>query len=349
VVGVSAPEHEPRAGVAALSEAAPLLEVRDLHVEFRTELGAGRAVDGVSFVIGAGETLALVGESGCGKSVTALALLRLVPEPAGRITAGEIRLRGRSLLPLPEPEMRRVRGREIGIVFQDPVAALNPVFTCGDQVAEMFRVHLGCSAREARDRGLEMLRRVHLGDPERVQKSYPHEISGGMAQRVMLAIALACGPSLLVADEPTTALDVTVQAQIRDLLLELRDATGMALLLISHDLGLVAGMAHRVAIMYAGRIVEAAPVERLLTAPRHPYTAALLASLPTLRHHTARLPAIPGTIPHPARIPPYCRFHARCTHRIERCERDDPALQSVAADHEVACWVDLSSGRRSRT
>jgi oligopeptide/dipeptide ABC transporter ATP-binding protein len=327
-------------GVDDVNRPESLLEVRDLRVEFATELGIGRAVDGVDLSISSGETLALVGESGCGKSVTALSLLRLLP-PAGRIAGGEVRFRGRDLLQLPESELRRVRGRDIGMVFQDPLSALNPVLACGDQVAEMFQVHLGCGRREARQRSLEMLQRVHLPDPERVAHSYPHEISGGMAQRVMLAITLACGPSLLVADEPTTALDVTVQAQICDLLVELREQTGMALLLISHDLGLVAGMADRIAIMYAGRIVEETSAARLLAAPRHPYTVGLLQSLPTLQPHPGPLPSIPGTVPHPARLPSHCHFAARCTHRIERCTREDPAPRTVAPGQVIACFVDL--------
>jgi oligopeptide/dipeptide ABC transporter ATP-binding protein len=327
--------------VVAVTELTPLLELRDLRVVFATEAGPARAVDGVSFAIAPGETLGLVGESGCGKTVTALSILRLVGDAGGRIAGGEVRFRGRSLLGLAEPELRAVRGREIGIVFQDPTAALNPVFTCGDQVAEMFRVHLRCGRREARDRGLEMLRRVHLPDPERVARAYPHELSGGMCQRVMIAIALACGPSLLVADEPTTALDVTIQAQICELLLEMQAETGMALLLITHDLGLVAGLADRIALMYAGRIVEQGPVAQVLASPRHPYTLGLLRSLPSLEDPPGRLQAIPGTVPHPARLPSYCRFHDRCDFRVERCHLDDPALREVGAGHSIACFVDV--------
>ena len=320
---------------------APLLEVRDLHVVFASEAGPARAVDGVSFAIGPGETLGLVGESGCGKSVTALAILRLVDGAGGRVTSGDILYRGRSLFELSGTELRRVRGREIGIVFQDPTTALNPVFTCGDQVAEMFRVHLGCGRSEARDRALDMFRRVHLPDPQRMARSYPHELSGGMNQRVMIAVALACGPSLLVADEPTTALDVTIQAQICDLLLEIQSETGMALLLISHDLGLVAGLADRVALMYAGRIVEHGPVNQVLRSPRHPYTLGLLRSIPSLEPRPGRLPAIPGSVPHPARLPDHCRFHDRCAFRIERCRREDPSPRRVADGQEVACFVDI--------
>jgi oligopeptide/dipeptide ABC transporter ATP-binding protein len=319
----------------------PLLEVRDLRVVFASEAGPARAVDGVSLVIAPGETLGLVGESGCGKSVTALAILRLVDGAGGRVSGGDVLYRGRSLLGLSGSELRRVRGREIGIVFQDPTAALNPVFTCGDQVAEMFRVHLECSRSEARARALDMLRRVHLPDPERVARSYPHELSGGMNQRVMIAVALACGPSLLLADEPTTALDVTIQAQICELLLEIQAETGMALLLISHDLGLVAGLADRVALMYAGRIVEQGPLDRVLESPRHPYTLGLLRSIPSLEPRAGRLTAIPGSVPHPARLPDHCRFHDRCAFRIERCRLEDPAPRRVAEGHEAACFVDV--------
>jgi peptide/nickel transport system ATP-binding protein len=323
----------------------PLVDVRDLRVLFPSEAGPARAVDGVSLAIAPGEAVGLVGESGCGKSVTALTILGLVEDAGGRIAGGEVRFRGRNVHALSEPELRRVRGREIGMVFQDPTSALNPVFTCGDQVAEMFRVHLGASRSEAHDRALEMLGRVHLPDPARVARAYPHELSGGMNQRVMIAIALACGPSLLIADEPTTSLDVTIQAQICDLLLEMQAETGMALLLISHDLGLVAGLADRVALMYAGRIVEEGPAESVLLAPRHPYTIGLLRSLPSLEASGGRLQAIPGTVPHPGRLPAYCHFHDRCGYRIERCRQVDPALHAVGDRHTVACIVDVEACR----
>lgn len=319
---------------------APLLVVEDLRVRYNTELGPADVVDGVSFTLAAGETLGLVGESGCGKSVTARAILRLV-EPAGAIVGGDIRLNGTSLLGLDRAGLRAVRGKQIGMVFQDPVASLNPVLTCGDQLREVVRAHHACRAGEARARALELLRRVRLPDPERQARAYPHELSGGMCQRVALALALAGEPRLLIADEPTTALDVTVQAQLCELLLELQAETGLAILLISHDLGLVAGLAHRVAILYAGRIVEYAPAGRIFGAPRHPYTHGLLRALPALDSPPGVFAAIPGTVPHPAAVPPYCRFHARCPDRIERCGHDDPVRRQVAPGHEVACHVDL--------
>jgi oligopeptide/dipeptide ABC transporter ATP-binding protein len=319
---------------------APLLAVRDLRTRVVTELGPADVVDGISFDIAAGETLALVGESGCGKSMTALSLLDLAA-PAGRVVGGSIRLEGRELRGLLERELRSVRGRDVGFVFQDPVAALNPVLTCGDQIAEVIRAHSDCSRAEARTRAVALLRRVHLSDPERQARAYPHELSGGMCQRVVLAIALACAPRLLIADEPTTALDVTIQAQICELLRELRTQSRMGMLLISHDLGLVAGMADRVAIMYAGRIVETAPVARLFDSPRHPYTRALLRAVPDLDRRSARFTPLSGALPHPARVPSYCRFHDRCTYRIERCGRDDPALAAVETAHAVACHVEV--------
>jgi len=321
---------------------APLLEVRDLRVVFDTDAGPARAVDGISFTLSRGETLGMVGESGCGKSVTALALLRLVPAP-GRIVSGTIRFRGRDLLGLDATALRQVRGREIAMVFQDPVSSLNPVLTCGSQLEEVVRVHHRCSRREARERAFELLQRVHLADLRRVSRAYPHELSGGMCQRVMLALALAGEPSLLVADEPTTALDVTIQAQICELLMEVQAASKLALLLITHDLGLVAGMAERVAIMYAGRIVEQGPARELFAAPRHPYTLGLLGSLPGLAVLPGRLPAIPGTIPDPSRLPVYCRFQPRCGFRLDRCAREDPAERPVGSQHTTCCFVDVAA------
>jgi peptide/nickel transport system ATP-binding protein len=319
---------------------APLLEVKDLQVVFDTEAGPARAVDGISFTLEPGETLGLVGESGCGKTVTALAMLRLVPSP-GRIAGGSIRYRGRNLLELDTAALRRVRGREIAMVFQDPVSALNPVLSCGSQLEEVVRVHQGCSRHAARERAFELLDRVHLADARRVARAYPHELSGGMCQRVMLAMALAGEPSVLVADEPTTALDVTIQAQICELLQELQAASGMALLLITHDLGLVAGMAARVAIMYAGRIVEQAPAPALFAAPRHPYTLGLLHSLLGRASATGRLPGIPGVVPDPARLPTHCRFQPRCPVRVDRCAREDPPERLVGPAHSTCCFVDI--------
>ncbi len=320
----------------------PLLEVRDLRVRFETERGPADVVNGMSFTIAAGETLALVGESGCGKTVTALAILRLLGA-AGRIVGGEVRFDGRNVLDLAPRELRALRGRAIGMVFQDPVASLNPVLSCGDQIAEVVRAHAACSRLEARARALELLRRVRLPDPERQARAYPHQMSGGMCQRVGIALALAGAPRLLIADEPTTALDVTVQAQLCDLLRELQAETGMALLLVSHDLGLVAGLADRVAIAYAGHVVESAPVERLFAAPQHPYTRGLLRALPDIEAGARPFTAIPGSVPHPAEVPPYCRFQPRCTHRIAVCGREDPAPRAVQPEHWVACWVDVGA------
>jgi len=318
----------------------PLLEVDALQVRFMTELGPAHAVDGVSFQLDAGEILGLVGESGCGKSVTARAILRLV-EPAGAIVGGDVRFEGRSLLGLTPAELRAVRGKQIGMVFQDPVASLNPVLTCGDQLREVLKAHHTCTAAEAQERAIQLLRRVRLPDPERQAGSYPHQLSGGMCQRVALALALAGEPRLLIADEPTTALDVTVQAQLCELLLELQAETGLAILLISHDLGLVAGLAHRVAILYAGRIVEYAPTARIFSAPQHPYTRGLLRALPAIDAEPGVFAAIPGTVPHPAALPAYCRFHARCAERIARCEHEDPVRRAIGPEHDVACHVDL--------
>jgi oligopeptide/dipeptide ABC transporter ATP-binding protein len=330
---------------APSSPVEPLLEVRDLCTVFDTPEGLARAVDGASFALGAGETLGLVGESGCGKSVTALSILRLVPEPAGRIVSGDVLLRGMSLRGLRESEMRRLRGREISMVFQEPASSLNPVFPCGDQVSEAYRAHNTCSRREGRERALEMLRRVHLPDPERLARKYPHQLSGGMCQRVMLAMALACHPSLLIADEPTTALDVTIQAQILELLQELQADLGMAILLITHDLGVVATLARRVAVMYAGRIVESGTTEQIFRSPRHPYTQGLLASLPGRGGPPGRLAAIPGGVPDPAHFPVGCRFRERCRHRIDRCALEDPPEEILEPGHQVRCFVAPEPGR----
>jgi oligopeptide/dipeptide ABC transporter ATP-binding protein len=324
---------------AARSDPA-LLEVRGLCTVFDTAIGPARAVDGVDFELRAGETLGLVGESGCGKSVTALSILRLVPEP-GRIVSGDVLLEGRSLLGLDERALRAVRGGRISMVFQDPISSLNPVLTCGDQVAEAVQVHERCGRRAARARAVEMLRRVHLPDPEGSAHRYPHQLSGGMCQRVMLAMALACRPSVLLADEPTTALDVTIQAQICELLREIQAELDMAILLITHDLGLVAEMAERVAIMYAGRLVETGTSAQLFAGPRHPYTRGLLASLPDLAPRRGPLPAIPGSVPHPARLPSHCRFHDRCAHRIAACATLDPPAREVEPGHAVRCLVDV--------
>ena len=316
----------------------PLLELRDLRTHFFTEDGVVRAVDGVSLALHAGETLAVVGESGSGKSVTSLSILRLVASPPGRIVGGSIRFRGRELLGLGEAELRAVRGREIAMVFQEPMSSLNPVHTCGAQIAEVLELHEGLGREAAHARAVEMLARVGLASPEQRAREYPHQLSGGMRQRVMIAMALACRPAVLIADEPTTALDVTVQAQILELIARLRREFGMAVLLVTHDLGVVAEAADRVAVMYAGQVVEQAGVRELFRAPAHPYTAGLLASLPRLGERRERLRVVPGQVPDPARFPAGCRFHPRCPIAVERCRTAAPELVAQAPGREVRCW-----------
>ena len=323
----------------------PLLEVRDLCVEFATPMGRLRAVDGVSFSLDAGETLALAGESGCGKSATASALLRLLP-PGGRITAGDIRFAGQNVLALEGEALRALRGRGIGLVFQDPVGTLDPLMTVGAQVEEVVRVHRRTSRREARAAAIALLARVRMPDPERQARRYPHELSGGMCQRVSLAMALACEPRLLIADEPTTALDVTIQAQICALLQSLQAETGMALLLVSHDLALVAGMAARLAVLYAGRIVEMGPTPAVLASPRHPYTRGLVAAMPGLERRSGPLATIAGVLPDPTRLPSHCRFRDRCDVRIARCDVDDPPARDAGPERSVRCFVDLPDPMR---
>jgi oligopeptide/dipeptide ABC transporter ATP-binding protein len=294
-------------------------------------------VDGVSFDLRKGETLGLVGESGCGKSVTSLSIMRLIPPP-GRFEGGRVLLRGDDLLTLDERRMREVRGRDLAMIFQEPMTSLNPAHTCGEQIDEAIRLHMGLDPKGTRERTVELLRRVGIPDPEGRADEYPHRLSGGMRQRVMIAMALSCDPSLLIADEPTTALDVTIQAQILDLLARMREALGMAVLLITHDLGVVAEAADRVAVMYAGRIVEHTPAARLFETPRHPYTRGLLESLPRIGARARRLTAIPGSVPDPARFPTGCRFHPRCPLADGRCETRAPELLEAAPGHGVACW-----------
>ena len=315
----------------------PVLEVGDLRTWFHTGAGVGRAVDGLSFHLGRGETLGLVGESGCGKSVAALSVLRLVAPP-GRIEGGRVRFRGRDLLGLAEEEMRGLRGREIAMIFQEPMTSLNPVLTCGDQIAEAVRRHQAAGRQEARERAVEMMRRVGIPAPEQRVDEYPHQLSGGMRQRVMIAMALSCDPEVLIADEPTTALDVTTQAQILELLQRLQEEFHMAILLITHDLGVVAEVADRVAVMYAGRIVEAAETPALFDNPRHPYTRALLRSVPQLEGPLQRLEVIPGRVPEATDFPDGCRFHPRCPLAEDRCRGQAPPPEEIAPDHEAACW-----------
>ena len=316
----------------------PVLEVRDLRTHFFTDDGAVRAVEGVSFDVGEGETLGVVGESGCGKSVTSLSILRLIPSPPGRIVGGTIRFRGTNLLELSESEMRKIRGNEISMIFQEPMTSLNPVYTCGDQIMEAVRLHQKVGKKEARSRAIEMLRLVGIPSPEQRVDEYPHQLSGGMRQRVMIAMALSCHPAVLIADEPTTALDVTIQAQILELLNRLQKELGMAILLITHDLGVVAETCDRVAVMYAGHIVEYADVDTIFARPRHPYTAGLLGSIPKLGLRTERLKVIPGNVPNPAEFPPGCKFHPRCPVAVERCRVENPPLAPLVPGHDVRCW-----------
>ena len=316
----------------------PLLQIRDLAVTFHTEDGPVRAVDGVSLQIAPAETLGLVGESGCGKSVTALSVLRLVQQP-GRIDGGQILFEGRDLLAAPMREMRRVRGARISMVFQEPMTSLNPVFTIGYQIAEAVALHQGKRGKEARNVVVDMLRKVGIGNPEQRFGEYPHQLSGGMKQRAMIAMALVCRPALLIADEPTTALDVTIQAQILDLARQLTRDIGMAVLLITHDLGVVAETAERVAVMYAGRVVEMGDVRDLFADPKHPYTVGLLKSLPGLGSRRARLEVIPGNVPSPLDFPAGCRFHPRCPLATDRCRQEYPPFEDKTPGHASACWV----------
>jgi oligopeptide/dipeptide ABC transporter ATP-binding protein len=316
---------------------ASLLSVAGLRVEFATDGGTIAAVDGVDLSIARGETLALVGESGCGKSMTALAVMGLVPEPAGRIAAGAIEFDGVDLVRLPPAERRAYRGSRIAMIFQEPMTSLNPAFTIGDQIGEGLVRHRGLSPRAARAEAIGLLRRVHVPAAERRVDDYPHRLSGGMRQRAMIAMALACAPALLIADEPTTALDVTIQAQIIDLLRELRAATGTAILLITHDLGVVAEIADRVAVMYAGRIVEEAPVARLFARPQHPYTIGLLGAVPRIGGGRGPLATIEGNVPDPLRLPPGCRFAPRCPFAEPRCRAEDQLLRPLDAAHRAAC------------
>ena len=316
---------------------APLLTVRELRTTFATDAGTARAVDGVSFTVGRGETVGLVGESGCGKSVTALSLLRLI-DGAGRIEAGsEIILDGTDLIQLPEREMRQVRGNRVAMIWQEPLSALNPVMTVGDQIGEVARVHAGASRRAAREKAIEMLRLVGIAAPEQRANEYPHQLSGGMRQRVVIAMALVMSPSLLIADEPTTALDVTVQAQILELLRDLSETSNTALMLITHDLGVVAETCTRMITMYAGEVIEDAAVDDALVRPLHPYTSGLLRSLPHLSPRHGKLPSIPGRVPSIMDMPNGCRFKARCPHAIDGCEKEQE-LRDAGSGRKVRCW-----------
>ena len=315
-----------------------LLEVKDLHAHLRTRWGLVKAVDGVSFTIRAGETLGLVGESGSGKTMTALSILRLLPAPAGRIVRGQVLLDGDDLVPKSDREMRRVRGRRISMILQDPQTSLNPVFSVGNQIVEALRAHHPGSRGSLRARAEDALRRVKVAAPAERLRAFPHQMSGGMKQRVVGAIALAPEPKLLIADEPTTALDVTIQLQYLMLLKEVQERMGLGMLFITHDFGIVARMCDRVAVMYAGRIVESGPVRALFKAPRHPYTEALMASVPRMEGRVERLPSIEGQPPALHRLPPGCRFAPRCRYVEERCRTEYPPTFAVGSLHEAACW-----------
>ena len=320
--------------------AAPhLLEIQGLKTQFATDDGVVLAVDGVDLTVDRGETLGIVGESGCGKTVTALSALKLIATPPGRIAGGRILWQGRDLVPLGPGEMRRIRSKEIGIVFQEPMTSLNPVYTVGHQIAETVQQHEDLGRRAAFDRAVEMLRLVHIPNPQRRAHDYPHQFSGGMRQRVMIAMALSCNPKLLIADEPTTALDVTIQAQILDLLGEMQSRLGMALMLITHAMGVVAETAQRVVVMYAGKVVEEAPVGELFARPRHPYTQGLIHSIPRIDKAGAktRLEAIPGVVPSLVEPPPGCRFAPRCRFAMPACTAVVPKLREVAPGHKAAC------------
>ena len=329
--------------------AAPLLQVRDLRVSFRTEDGLVQAVDGVSFTVGVGEVLGIVGESGSGKSVTMLSVVRLINDP-NAVFEGEVLYKGRNLMELSQKEMRDVRGVEIAMIFQDPMASLNPVYRIGWQIEEQLRAHLPVSRKEAHDRAVELLGAVGIPNPQRRVDDYPHQFSGGMRQRAMIALALSCDPDLLVADEPTTALDVTIQAQILELIDRLRHEFGSAVVLITHDMGVIAGLAERMLVMYAGEIVEQGTTHELFYDPQHPYTWGLLGSIPRLdRPKAPRLTAIEGQPPSLIGLPPGCRFGPRCAHRFERCLAERPALVDRAGDgHLDACHLPVDEKRRRR-
>jgi len=326
---------------------APLLSVRDLRTWFHTPSGIARAVDGVSFDVMPHETVGVVGESGCGKSVTSLSILRLIDRPGAIEPGSVIEFEGRDLMTLPEREMRAIRGNRISMIFQEPMTSLNPVFTVGDQVAEVARVHSGASRREAWERAVEMLATVGMPAASERAKEYPHQLSGGLRQRVMIAMALMMEPALLIADEPTTALDVTIQAQILELLAEMQARMGMSILLITHDLGVIAESATRVLVMYAGQIVEEAPVRELFSSPHHPYTEGLLAAMPRVGSERERLAVIPGSVPPPTAWPSGCRFHERCPFAWERCAAEPPPLYRIGERHVSRCHLADEPERRA--
>jgi oligopeptide/dipeptide ABC transporter ATP-binding protein len=321
-----------------------LLSVENLQTHFFTDAGTVKAVDGVSYAIKKARTLGVVGESGCGKSVTALSIMRLIPDPPGKIVGGRILLDGEDLVAAPIRRMRQIRGKDIGMIFQEPMTSLNPVFTVGYQIMEPAVLHLGVSTQKARELAIEVLAKVGIPAPEKRVDDYPHQLSGGMRQRVMIAMSLVCKPKLLIADEPTTALDVTIQAQILDLIRSLQAEVGMGVLIITHDLGIVAELAHDVAVMYAGKIVEYADVTTLFKAPTHPYTIGLFHARPKIGEHKSRLATITGEVPNPLEFPSGCKFHPRCPFAMERCKREEPPLSDLGGGHAASCWL-IQEGR----
>jgi oligopeptide/dipeptide ABC transporter ATP-binding protein len=331
-------------------EKSTLLSLEDVRTWFFTDAGVVPSVDGISYKVHRGRTLGVVGESGCGKSVTALSVMRLVPSPPGRTVSGRIMFEGRDLLSLSETEMRRIRGNRIGMIFQEPMTSLNPVFTVGNQLLESIQLHLQMPAAEARNLAIEMLAKVGIPSPAQRIDEYPHQMSGGMKQRVMIAMALACNPALLIADEPTTALDVTIQAQILDLLSSLQQENGMGIVMITHDLGVVAEVADDVVVMYAGKVVEYTTVSELFSNPKHPYTQGLFKSLPDIElPRGSRLPTIPGMVPAPLKFPTGCRFRSRCPYASVECSEREPELRSMGENHVVACHFaeDILAGHRA--
>lgn len=314
-----------------------LLEVTDLKTYFYTDDGVVKAVDGVSFSVDAGKTIGIVGESGCGKSVTAMSILRLIPDPPGKIVNGEIIFEGEDLTKVSDKRIREIRGNNISVIFQEPMTSLNPVFTVGYQIGEVLMLHQKLSEEEARERAIEMIRLVGIPNPERIVDEYPHQLSGGMRQRIMIAMALACQPRLLIADEPTTALDVTIQAQILEIMNDLKNKLNTSIMLITHDLGVVAEMADHVIVMYSGKVVEDAPIIELFKNPRHPYTIGLMGSIPSLVKEGQRLETIPGMVPNPLYLPKGCYFHPRCKYAVEECKHVQPELREIAPGHKVAC------------
>jgi len=315
-----------------------LVDVKNLKTYFYTEEGVVKAVDGVDYEIYPGETLGIVGESGCGKSVTSLSIMRLIESPPGKIVAGEINFQGKDLIKIPEKEMRKIRGNDISMIFQEPMTSLNPVYTVGDQIIEAIMLHKGVDRKEARKQAIDMLTKVGIPLPEQRVDEYPHQLSGGMRQRVMIAMALSCDPKLLIADEPTTALDVTIQAQILELMNSLKESYGMSIMMITHDLGVIAEVSDRVAVMYAGKVVEYTDVDTLFDDPKHPYTWGLMNSIPKLDKDVDRLEAIPGSVPSPLNFPEGCKFNTRCPLAEGKCYDEEPPLEDAADGHMVRCW-----------